>query len=816
MRVLGFIISFLLTLAYIVVLDNSWGSIPPVGRFLDPINGFYHNALNGMAESESLDRDLEGLQDSATVIFDQQLIPHIFATNLHDAYYLQGYTVARHRLWQMEVQTHYAAGRLTEIFGPGMLETDKLTRRRGLGLGARRSLAAMQSDSLTKLAVTAYTKGVNEYINSLQYADYPFEYKLLNTQPEPWTELKSAYLLMYMAQDLAGYDDDLENTNLVQFLGKDEFDSLYVSNLPGVDPVIPPGTTWDFTPIQVTKPDSVYTEILSPETNPKPNPQNGSNNWAVNGTKSATGNPILCNDPHLSLNLPSIWYAVQLHTPEMNVYGVSLPGAPGVVIGFNNNIAWGVTNATRDVKDWYKLTFKDSLRNEYLYDGKWLRFDKQPERYVIVNKGLWQKDEVVTDTILYSHYGPVVYDRNYSTNAELVGYAMRWTAHDPGNSLQTFLKLNQAKNLDDYQQALNSYRAPGQNFVFASTSGDIAMRVQGRYPVKWEEQGKFLMDGSNSAYEWQAFIPAEQNAMVVNPPRNFVSSANQTPVDATYPYYVFDDTYEHYRNRRINNFLSEKEKVSVEDMKKLQNDNFSMQAQETLPIMLSLLDSTQLKEEELLAVNYLKQWNYMAEATQLAPTYYYAWWENTRKMLWDELDSLEFATTLPSNAQTAYFLQNQKQSKYYDYKNTPARENAQAFITLTFKRAMQDVANWRQENPGKAAATWGNWKNSSILHLTRQPALSYTDLQVNGGRSIVNANSGRHGASWRMIVELGSPVKAWVVYPGGQSGNPGSPHYANMISNWQNGQYYPALFLQEASAIDSTITARRHYTPLSE
>ena len=813
MRIVSFSLALILTTAFIIVLDNSWGEkMPPVGRLLDPVSGFYHNALNGLAETQDQDIDLSGLTDSATVIFDKQLIPHIYASNLADAYYLQGYVTARHRLWQMEVQTHAAAGRLTELFGESMLNYDKLARRRGMKLGAQKGLADMQKDSLSALAVSAYTKGINAYIEKLAFEDYPFEYKLLNYSPEKWTELKTAYLLMYMAQDLAGGDDDLENTNLVQHLGKSAYDSLYLNYLPHTDPVIPANTSWNFTPESVERPDSLFYPAKIKATTERPNPQNGSNNWAVNGNKTASGKPMLCNDPHLGLNLPSLWYAIQITTPELNVYGVSLPGAPGVIIGFNNDIAWGVTNATRDVKDWYRIQFKDSTRTEYKYDDQWLRTDKQIEKFKLVNNGFLESDSYAYDTLLYTHYGPVVYDRNYMDTVELAGYAMRWTAHDPGNVINTFLKLNRAKNLEDYQEALSGYRAPGQNFVFASVDNTIAMRIQGRFPIKWPEQGKFLMDGSNSAYEWKGYIPSEQNAMVVNPERNFVSSANQRPVDLNYPFYVYDDTYEHYRNRRINKVLAASDSLTAEDMMKLQNDNYSLQAEETLPYLLNLLDTTQLKPNQQEAVNYLKQWNYLAEASQLAPTLYYAWWNNFRTMLWDELDSLDFASKLPSTPQTAYFMQQKPNSPYFDYKKTPAIEDAKALALLSFQKTIEEIEDWQAKYGEDTPYSWGAWKASSILHLTRQPALSANNLMVDGGKSIVNANSGRHGASWRMIVELGKPMKAWVVYPGGQSGNPGSPYYGNMIENWRTAQYYSANFWPQPQPKHSEVLAIHHYS----
>lgn len=805
------LLTILSTILLVIVLDSRMGQIPPLGRFLDPMNGFYQNATTRSTAADSATLPLAALREKATVYYDSAMVPHIQAANNHDLYFIQGFITARDRLWQMEVQTHFAAGRLTEIFGENMLETDRLTRRKGLPAGARVALEAMQKDAVSLEAVQAYADGVNAYIASLDYASMPFEYKLLHYKPEAWSPYKSALLLMYMAEDLSGYEVDLENTNLLRLLGREDFNLLYPERLPDEDPIIPAGTPWNFSTTTAALPPANYPEFSLTDTIAKPNPANGSNNWALSGSKTQSGYPILSNDPHLSLNLPSIWYALQLTSPDQNVYGVTLPGAPGIIIGFNDSISWGVTNAARDVRDWYSIQFKDSTRSQYAFDGQWRETKKELEKFKVRKNWLWQSSKPFLDTIVYSHHGPLVYDNNFPKKNKAQNLAMRWVAHQPGNSLKAFLLLNKAKNIGDYQEALTHYKSPGQNFVFASVSGDIAIKVQGNYPLKWKEQGRYLMDGSESKYEWQGFIPAAQNAFVLNPERGFVSSANQIPADSTYPYYVYDQSYEHYRNRRINQVLAAIDKASVQDIMQLQNDNYHLRAAETLPWMLQQLNTKLLKPNERQQLKLLQEWDYEAEARQLAPTVYHVWWKGLQKMVFDELDSANVPVIKPSNAATAYFLKNNPRHPLLDIVHTPEKENLQTLLLHSFREMVTELENWEQTH--EKQASWGNYKNSSIRHLTSQDALSHTALQIDGASGIVNANSGRHGVSWRMVVEMGEPIQAWGIYPGGQSGNPGSPYYDNFIERWQKGEYNKLYFITATTPYRDKILFSNTFTP---
>ena len=807
MRILKTGLPFLITLLLVYALNHSWNfgaPIPPLGKFLDPFHGFWQNAESTTAKN--LATSIPGLKEVVTIVYDSLRIPHLYARNDDDLYFTQGYVTAIDRLWQMEFQTHAAAGRISEIVGKAALDYDRRQRRLGMVFGAQNALVKMEADPTSKAVVDHYTQGINAYILSLSYEDYPFEYKLLDYAPEPWTNLKCALLLKNMAQTLNMGEKDLEMTNALALFGKEMIDVLYPDREPVSDPIVDNAGKWNFKSIKI---DSVALALPSELITLKPLDQSppdvGSNNWAVSGTKTATGSPILCNDPHLSLSLPSIWYTIHMNSPTVNTMGASLPGSPAVITGFNDSIAWGVTNAQRDLVDWYRIQFKDGSKNEYLSDGNWKASKKVIETFLVKGSAPF------VDTVTYTHHGSVVFDESFHQESEAAHYAFRWIAHDASEEIMTFYKLNRAKNHLDYMDALDHNASPAQNFVFASVAGDVAMRVQGKYPVRRKEEGKFILDGSKTSNEWQAFIPNDQNVMYKNPARGFVSSANQYPVDSTYPYYVGASSFEAYRNRRINKVLGELNQITPRDLMKLQNDNYNLKAAESLPLFLSNLDSTQLTETEKSAYGILKSWDYYNNIESEGASYYEAWWDALVPMIWDEMDSAHVAMRKPTTFNTIFLIKNKPTLSFFDLISTPYKETAKEVLRKAFSKGVQDIEQWKTKNSKQPQ--WGTFKDGYISHLLRQEALSYHVIH-GGNHDIVNAHSRTHGPSWRMVVSLEKGgVQAWGVYPGGQSGNPGSPFYNNMIEPWTKARYFIMHFVtspEQSTAFQYSIT---HLSP---
>jgi penicillin amidase len=301
-----------------------------------------------------------------------------------------------------------------------------------------------------------------------------------------------------------------------------------------------------------------------------------------------------------------------------------------------------------------------------------------------------------------------------------------------------------------------------------------------------------VLDGTRTHTEWKAYIPQEQNAFVKNPTRGFISSANQFPVDATYPYYVHSNQYEAFRNRRINHVLSKSTSITPADMMKLQNDNFNLQAAESLPLMLSLINISSLKGEEARIAELLGYWDFVNSKESVAASYYEAWWNAFMELLWDEFYTAKVSLDIPDEYSVIRMMKNNPNLPFYDRVSTPDKEDLQQLVKLAFSQGVKRVNEWETAN-GKSAQ-WADYKDTYIQHLLRIDALS-THVRVGGNKGIVNASGHRAGPSWRFIVSLEKQqVKAWGIYPAGQSGNPGSRFYDNFVENWAEGKYYPLVF----------------------
>lgn len=791
MKAFKVILSLVITVFLVYALNRSWtgvpgiDSLPAIGKFLDPFHGFWANAEANPSIPETL--NIEGLKDEVKVVYDSALIPHIYASNEEDLFFTQGYITASFRLWQMETQIRSGAGRLSEVLGPRLLERDRSQRRLGMVYAAGNAIKEMESDPVLLGVLTSYTAGINAFIATLNADNLPMEYKLLDYKPEPWTNFNSAMLLKNMAQTLNLGEKDKEMTAALAMLGKPTLDLLWPDNESPGDPIVDKPNSWKFPLVKFdTIPLAVPDGIAGMGVADDEGKNVGSNNWAISGSKTISGAPILCNDPHLNLSLPSLWFAIHLNAPGVNVMGSSLPGAPGVIIGFNDSVAWGVTNAQRDLVDFYKIRFKDNSMNEYQSDGSWKKSRKVIEKFDVKGQAPFY------DTVTYTHHGPVIYDPSFHAEGVENLLAFRWMSHDPSNELGTFYELSKAKNHADYMKALEHFKCPAQNFVFASVSGDIAMRVQGKYPVRRKDEGKFVLDGTKTSQEWQAYIPMDQNVMDKNPARGFVSSANQYPVDATYPYYVTGSSYEAYRNRRINQVLTSITQGTVRDMMDLQLDTYNLKAAESLPYFLSNLDSASLTGPEKKAWEILKSWDYHNNIESQGASYYEAWWDALTPLAWDEFGQEDNFIDFPTTFNTIRLLKEQPTLPFFDIKSTPETETARELLRKSFKLGVDDIEKWKTEK-GKEPA-WADFKGTIIRHLMQLDPLSVR-VQHGGNHDIVNATSRTHGPSWRMIVSLEkSGVKAWGVYPGGQSGNTGSRFYSNMIPVWAKGEYIPLQF----------------------
>ena len=828
MKITKLLLSLLTTIALTWLLNtpqNIKGApVPAIGSLFSPFQGFWHNAqpLNDLPGNQMA----QGLKNNVKVVYDDRLVPHVFAENIEDAFFVQGYLHAYNRLWEMDFITRAAGGRLSELLGdrlirPGLstVDIDKLQRRRGITVGAEKTVQEWQAEPETWAFINAYCMGANAFIGNLNPRDYPIEYKILGAKPESWTPMRMSLLAAYMAMDLALGENDIQATNAKALFGSD-FDFIYPETFPEQQPVVPSGTSFKSTTAVKGATSSASDSKINPlsmidfpslHDDLQPDEGNGSNNWVVSPSKTKNKNPILCGDPHLSLKLPSIWYEMQISTPDMNAYGVTLPGLPAIIIGFNDDIAWTQTNVGHDVADWYAMKWTNSTRTEYEYDGATKKVDLRVEEITVKGVG------VIKDTVKYSVWGPIVYDNDSLPAANM---AFHWLANDVlKSSIKSFVMLNKAKNYDEYSKALEGYNVPAQNFAFACKNGDIALRLGGVFPIKSKEQGRFVQDGSSSANAWKGFVPKDMNPYYKNPTRGFVSSANQKSTDETYPYYYDSENFEAYRGRIVNNMLSKMNDITVDSMKKMQSSNFSLMAQEALPTMINLLDTNALTAEMKPLLSALKNWDYNYDADKVAPIYFEEWFKAFYSDVWDEILTRPEKDRIlkPTTWRTIAILRGDVNNKFFDNQATKnKKETAKDLLNESFKTMAAEIVKVQAEislkYPMNPTLIWAHYKDTEIPHIANMPGMGRTHIQNGGYAKAINAVKKNHGPSWRMIVEL-APDRphAYVVYPGGQSGNSGSKYYDQFVDTWAKGEYYEAVFMRNADEKHANLIAIQEF-----
>jgi penicillin G amidase len=749
-----------------IVLDRKVFMFPPFGIFLNPFVGAVQNE-KGFNSNTNLDLEVE---QKTEILFDDRAVPHIFAGDQKDMFFAQGYVCASDRLWQMDFLSYVSAGRLSEIFGKDLLMHDRIKRRDGMLSSALSTLDYIEKDQETKKVLDSYTAGVNAWIKGLSYADLPIEYKLMDYSPEAWTNLKSVLILKYMAAELSGYEDDASASYMQIALGSEEYNKLFPNYY------LEKGKRgFAIKRILNSLPMNDYIDYSFLESSPQIpssefNPRLGSNSWAVSPQKSRTDFAILCSDPHLNLSFPSIWYEIQLKSGDQNVYGFSIPGVPGVVIGFNENISWGLTNGSIDVRDYYKLELKDNY-SYYKYDGKWVEATRIIEQIKI------RDNDSFLDTVYYSIHGSIPSDFRFG-NPAIKGCALNWTLHEPSNEFLTFIKLNKAKNYTEFKSAIEHYKCPSQNFSYADVNGNIAIHLQGKTRTKsWINQGKFIMDGTRS--DQFCIMTLDQLPYSFNPSQGYVYSANNNP------YGINDSTliygyYSELRANKIESYLLNKEKLSIEDMKSMQLDNTNRLAELAIPILLKQLSSKTNK--------YLQEfssWDYKYNKdSKLAPIFE-RWWTSIRNNTWDELVRFKSVHTLPNDLVLLDMIGSEPNSKYFDLLSTEKVESASDIIDISFNNIWNDTTK---------LSDWGSMNKIDIMHLSNIEHFSKMDISQGGHPNALNALFKKWGPSLRMIVEMKERPKGYAVYAGGQSGNPASGEYNRFVEDWKNGNYYELKF----------------------
>ena len=769
--------------------------LPALGPFFDPGAGFWQNAGEG-PRVEQLSFHLDNPVARGEIHFDDRGVPHIIAGSLESACFLQGYANAYDRLWQMDISTRSTEGSLSEVLGPGMRERDLGQIQRGFREIARRTIDTMRTDFPDDYqALQAYADGINAFVDQLDPDDYPLEYKLLGHRPLRWSPYRTALLMKGMSAGLSGAYSDAEATHTLEYLGRDAFDALFPERFPGASPVVPgpatnaqvsrfsllPGLS-DLLPAPRTDTAPAPVAIGAPRPDAyrwfPPDPDNGSNNWAVSGRRSNTRKPILANDPHLSLTYPSVWYEAQITFPGCNARGVGLVGAPGLMMGFNDYVAWGETNVGHDVTDWYRIHWTDAERNGYRLDG-----GEATTEWVSDTLRVKGADPEVVRTP-WTVFGPV--PERSGPYAEM---AMRWRAQDePGREVRshtmvmTFLKLMQARNYGDYVTALRGYVDPAQNFIFAARDGDIAIRPNGFFPLRAPEEGRFIREGDSSSHNWQGVIPFTDRPVSYNPGRGYVSSANQVTTGPDYPYYYLG-RFDEYRGRYINRVLDHQPTMNQRRMKELQLDSYSLLAEELVPYLIARINRGALTDEGRRLLRVISEWDYHYAGDSRAPTLFEDWRRRLYSLTFDELPA-DSNLLHPEWWELNRLLRSEPDNAIFDIDSTAGFRETGAILT---QRVFDELL---EELDGDLPETWAERRDARIPHLARIPGLGSPRINSGGARMTPRVVDDGFGASWRMVIELGDRPRGWGALPGGAAGNPGSKYYDNGFEEWAAGRYH--------------------------
>lgn len=744
---------------------------------------------------------VEGLKAPVEIYRDKWGIPHIYAQNAPDLFFAQGYVTAQDRLWQMEFNRRVGSGTLSEVLGEATLETDRFIRT----IGWRRvaEVEAANLDSENRAILEAYAAGVNAFIDE---ASLPPEFLILGFKPDPWTPADSIAWGKVMAWDLGGnWEAELLRASLIERLGEERANQL-APPYPADAPLIIPSEAlgYEIPGIDhLLKQAHQLRRVLEGQ-----GAGLGSNNWVIDGQKSATGMPLLANDMHLGIQMPSIWYEVHLIGGGFNVEGYSFPGVPGVIVGHNEDIAWGVTNVGPDVQDLYIEKVNPANPDQYEYGGPWL--DMEIVEEVIEVKG----QEPVVERVRLTDHGPIITPVVEGVTETL---ALRWTALEPNQILKSVIMLNQASNWEEFREALRFWAVPSQNFIYADREGNIGYQMPGVIPIRAKGQGLVPIPGWTGEYEWKGYIPFEELPYLFNPPAHYIVTANNKVKSGHYLYFISRDWDIGHRVQRIRDLLEAQNTLSLEDMKAIQADTYSLPAEKLLPYLLALEPEGWLQER---AMNQLKGWDLHNEAKStgagIFEVFYLMLVKNTFA---DELGDL-FADYLEADNWHHLALERmvkEPESPWFDDVTTPEREKRDDIVGRSFAEACDLLGRRFGDVPHEWA--WGRLHTVTFDHPLGE--VKPLDLIFNrgpiparGSGFTVNAAGFDYSAfaeeyvpaeigkvfavqsavSQRLIVDLSDFSNSLSIHATGQVGIPFHKHYGDMITSWQGVKYHPLLW----------------------
>ena len=738
--------------------------------------------------------ELAGLGAELNILRDANAVPHIHAVSPEDAYFALGFVHAQDRLWQMEFQRRVGAGRLSEVLGEATLGTDRFLRTLGVYRAAEASIPNLEPETLS--ALNAYVAGINGYLETRRGA-LPPEFLFFRFAPEPWQVADVLVWAKMMAWDLSGnWDDELLRARLSHVLEPGQIAELWPP-YPGDAPVTPP----DFSVLYEDLPlDALWAESPKPEP-----PSSGSNIWVVNGSSTETGSPLLANDPHLRMQAPSLWYFAHLNAPGLKVAGATLPGLPVVLLGHNEDVAWGFTNTGPDVQDLFIEELNPDNENEYRTPNGFAPFETREE--IIRVKG--QEDVVLT--VRETRHGPVISDASADVE-EVAGekrvLAFAWPMLDEQDAtVQAILGLNRAANWQDFRNTLQDFWGAQQNIFYADTAGNIGYTAPGRIPIRRSGNGSVPVPGWTGEYDWAGYIPFEDLPQSYNPASGELVNANNKVAPDDYPYFLTADWAEPYRAERIADLLSAAKPYSLERFASLQQDDFSLMAEAFTPYLANLRGATQA---ETAALEVLTDFGGEMAREGAAPLVFAAWYRELGRALYaDETgelfgDTHGFRPLFTLNALAT-------ESDWCNDVTTPDPETCAEVAQVAFEAAVRYLSetfgapeNW----------AWGEAHYAHHAHrvFTGTPLARFFDLTIPAAGDAFTVNAARfpvasaeepfrltHGPGFRAVYDLANLDNSRFIHTTGQSGNPLSKHYGSFLKFWRDGEYIRIPVSREAA-----------------
>ena len=727
-------------------------------------------------------RTLAGLSAEVRITRDPTGVPTIAAANDTDAAFALGYVHAEDRLFQMDLQRRFGAGRLAEWFGEVAVDNDRVMRTLGLARAAERQLAGLPPE--VRAALTAYAAGVNAYIGDRRGA-LPLEYYLLRASPQPWRPVDTLIWGKLMAWRLAGnYRGKLVRARVAQHASAEEMSILYPA-YPKDGPIILGALSEIYRPLPL---DPLIALTPSLE-----DPVRASNNWVVAGARTTSGKPLLANDPHLGLEAPGVWYLARIVTPQQTLVGATAAGAPFVIIGHNERIAWGFTNTESDVSDLFIEKTDPSDPAKYLAPDGSLPFATRTEE-IRVRGGA-----PVMLAVRETRHGPVISDLGMAAGIAQPGYALALRATylmDGDQTPQALWEIEHATDWDSFRGALANFVAPQQNIVYADVDDHIAFIAPGRVPIRAKGDGWLPMPGWTGENDWTGFIPFDALPMAIDPPEGRIVTANNKVVPDSYPYFLGRDWDLPNRAARIGTLLDQAPQ-SLDSSAAIQRDIFSPMADKLLPLMIEAPPSSPRARA---AIERLKAWDRRMDKDKVEPLIFVAWLrEFNRTVLADKLGAaFEEYWDLHSDVIQSILTEH---PDWCDDRTTVVVEVCDEQLATALNRALDELARTYGDNMdewrwGRAHAA--KFRNAVLAQVPVIGRLVATAIPADGGADTVNRGATAirntaapyedvHGPGLRMVVDLADPMKARFMAVPGQSGNPLSPHYGDLIEPWRDG-----------------------------